>query len=334
MIYFICFCIILILLAIMITYGRNMDINAVLAVISIAVGNGGCYALSVSENLHEAVLANKLIYVMGAFAPMLAFLIICNACKINVPGWVSAVLYVLQTFIYITVLNIGDMDIFYTSVEYHTGPFGAYLAKTYGFMHTLFVVMVILYTLATLIVALISLNRSNTVSRLNVYILLIAYVFVAGTYIVERLVDMKMEMLSVSFTVAVSVMMAPLFRIYRYSTANIWGLYARELQNTGYIFFDNNLRFMGYNDVAARFYPELTGWEIDRRIPGNGGRFNTFLRQPLMEYIKSELTQQSADSMYEYDGRTYRYKIGPLDSQTDKKIGYVIWIYDETKTGL
>ena len=73
MIYFVCFCITLILLALMITYGRTVDINAALVIISIAVGNGGCYALSVSEGLGEAVLANKIVYVMGAFAPMLAF---------------------------------------------------------------------------------------------------------------------------------------------------------------------------------------------------------------------------------------------------------------------
>jgi len=330
MIYFVCFCIVLILLALIIIYGKTVDINAALVIISIAVGNGGCYALSVSKGLEEAILANKLVYVMGAFAPMLAFLIVCNVCKVNIPDKVCALLYLVQMVIYITVCNVGNTDLFYKSIEYHTGPFGVYITKTYGVMHTVFMVVVLIYTVATVGVGLVSLNRKNVVSRLNVYILLLADVIVVGTYMLERMVKLKMELLSVSFTLAAIVMMIPLSKAYRYSTSNVWGIYAEELRNTGYIFFDTKLRFMGYNEQAAALYPELLEWEMEKKIPGNGGRFNTFLRQPLSEYIRREDADRSVLSKYNYKGVTYRYRIATLRSKSRKKIGYVIWVSDAT----
>ena len=61
-----------------------------------------------------------------------------------------------------------------------------------------------------------------------------------------------------------------------------------KVEKEGYIFIDKKLRFMGCNDRAYEFFPELKEWELEKKLPGKGGRFNTYLRQPLYKYIEQE----------------------------------------------
>ena len=73
MIYLICFLVVLAMLLYLIGYGRSIGIWTVVLTASIAIGNGGYYALATSSNLQEALLANKIAYVIGVFAPITIF---------------------------------------------------------------------------------------------------------------------------------------------------------------------------------------------------------------------------------------------------------------------
>ena len=140
--------------AVIALYGRTVNINLSMLVISVAVGCGGYFALSLSKGLEEALLANKLVYVTVAFAPMCVFLIICDICRVRVPAILNAAMHTLQVVIFMSACSIGYMDIFYRSAEYRIGPAGAYITREYGPMHTLHLTMLFIYTLAGIAVGL------------------------------------------------------------------------------------------------------------------------------------------------------------------------------------
>ncbi|MBQ9605712.1 MAG: hypothetical protein IJV16_00850 [Lachnospiraceae bacterium] len=84
MIYLICFAVTIILILVIVAYGRAAGTNLTILITSLAVGCGGYYALSMSKCLSEALLANKLVYVTVTLAPMCAFLVMCGICRMAV----------------------------------------------------------------------------------------------------------------------------------------------------------------------------------------------------------------------------------------------------------
>lgn len=98
---------------------ENMKINQILLLIITVIGNGGYYALASSTCLETAILANKLIYLIGIFSPLLIFFKICEICKIRTKRLVAAILCTVQMLLYMSVLTIGSSDLFYKTVQFH-----------------------------------------------------------------------------------------------------------------------------------------------------------------------------------------------------------------------
>ncbi len=219
MIYFFCFVISMILFFWITTYAKFVDINMIMLVIVIAVGNGGFFALANAHNLYEAILANSICYVIGIFAPAIVFHIVCSICKIHLPKWISLLSYAVQMVLYLTVFTVGKSTIFYKSVYYHAGT-PAYLTKTYGPMHTIYLICMIFYTLMSMIVGLISLERKTIVSRSNVTIIIFLNLLAVGIYIVERLTHFKIKLMPVTYVASLFILMVPLLKIYIFSVYN------------------------------------------------------------------------------------------------------------------
>ena len=98
MVYLICFLAVLVMLLFLMGYGKSVNVYTVILTSVIAIGNGGYYALAMSTNLQEALLANKIAYVIGVFAPITIFFSICNLCRITISKRVSTVLFSIQVF--------------------------------------------------------------------------------------------------------------------------------------------------------------------------------------------------------------------------------------------
>lgn len=333
MIYLVCFLISIITMIFLVANSKNVDINvATLAVICV-IGNGGYYALFLSQNLTEAILANKITYSIGCFVPMIMFMLICKICSVNISIPTQVVLYSLQSLIYLSVCTSGTYDFFYKTVEYNVGSYGAYLTKTYGPMHSVYMVGFCIYIVASMMVVGISIRRKNCrVSDNNAYALLTLFIISAVLYFTERFAKLTFELEPMIFTVTSFWVILIYIRIMRYSADDNLTILEAMNKEEAYIVFDKKLNYMSSNDYAIELFPELKEWEIGSMIPGNGGRFNTFLRVPFMRYVKGEL-DESYISGYEYMKKYYRVEISKLLANKFKEYGYVIKVsLDVVKT--
>ena len=330
MIYLVCFCITLIMLLFIVAYEKALDVNIILLISVVAVGNGGYYALAVSQNLQEAILANTMSYVIGIFAPFILFLIICNICQVRISKLISTILYAVQIVQFLCVSTVGKSDIFYKTVEFHKGETVSYLTKTYGPMHTVFLVFLLIYTSAGIFVSMYSLSKKTVVSQLNVDIILFFDMMVVGVYLVERFVYLDFEIMPIFLTIAIAVIMIPLIRVSIYSIYNNKDIVEEELKKTGYIVFNRKLKYMGSNDYAKVLFPELVSWELEKKIPGSGGRFNTFLRQPFMNFVKEKDLVKTSKKTFEYRGEVYKFEVSKILSNNKWTIGYLIRVSNVT----
>ncbi len=329
MFYVICFIVSLVIMLLVLGYGRNFDNNIIFLMIVLAVGNGGYMALELAENLPVAILANKLTYASGAFGPLLVFFTVCNICRVKIPTFLRMALYTIQTAIFMSACTIGRLDIFYKSIELKSGPAGNYLVKTYGPLHSVHLAMLALFTLASMVIAFISIERKSVVSRVNVYLLIFINTLCEGVYIVERVLRLPYEILPMTYIICVLIMLIPLVKIYTYSVSTNENIVNNELSKRAFIVFSRKLRYMSCNKYATELFPELSEWELEKKIPGSGGRFNTFLRKPLNDYAEKN-SSVAASGKYSYKGNVFRYEIEPLYIFNKLNEGYVIKITDVT----
>jgi len=322
-IYEICFLVSLLVLLFLTAYGKGVDPKAIIMAIIIAVGNGGYYALYLASNAEEAILANKVMYITGMFGPLLMFLIICNVCMIRIPDTIQMIMYVVQVGLYLSVCATGRSTLFYRTIAFDNSGNGAYLSKTYGPMHMAYLVSVCIYMFGSIAIALFSLKVKNKVSTSNINILLFAYMTTVITYLVERLASLRVELMPVVFTIGLIANIIVLFKIYRYKVYGNSVVIDDHFDNIGYIIFNQNLMYMGSNDLAMNLFPELKDWELEKKIPGSGGRFNTFLRQPFMKFVQDDSRDDKKTGAFEYRDNTYEYKMICMKSGRRTR-GYII----------
>ena len=327
--YMISFLVSMTILLFMITYGEGYSINQVLLAVVIVIGNGGYFALSVSENLQQAILATQLTYTIGLFAPMILFVNITEIYKVRIPGWLLCLMYAFQFGLFLCVASIGKMDIWYRSVEYCRMGDVVYLNKEYGPLHTVYMVTMYVYFLLLIICSAGVIKGKRKISSQDATAIFFLEFFTIAVYVAERLVGFRIELFPFVINFCEILLMIPISKLNTYSLTGNNELVKNRLENEGYIFFDRKLRFMGGNHKAFEIFPELQEWDLERKIPGSGGRFNTYLRQPLYKFIEDQDESHSIGSFTMKDVRM-NYRMGVIRNRSGLNQGYIIEI-DEVR---
>ncbi len=329
-IYIICFWVSLFVLIFLVAYGKVLNLNMIFLSMVVTIGNGGYFALSRSDSLESAIIATKLVYTIGAFVPFLTFLVVCYICKVKIPKLLVVIGYSIQVFIYLAVLSIGHSDIYYKTVVYYPEGGGSRLIKTYGPLHNLYVITLFLYLFLNLVVTVLSLYRKRFVSILDVHLILAIDIMIAGVYITERFFYDGTTLVPIVLTIGILILLNPIVKMYNYSIYDNRSIFEDKIKTTGYIMFNKRTGYMGCSEYAKALFPELADWEIEKKVPGNGGRFNTFLRQDFFSFVKNAKRGETKIGTYEYKDEIFRYEFGILPDAIRGIKGYYIQVENIT----
>ena len=99
-------------------WNRDTDINITFIFLFIPISEIGYLMLSMSSNLEEAILANKIIYLGGCFLPMFITFGIMNMFQFKFPRIIGFSMTALTVLVYSGVLMIGVNKAFYKSVSH------------------------------------------------------------------------------------------------------------------------------------------------------------------------------------------------------------------------
>ena len=242
---------------------KKINYYFILLMLIMAISNAGYLALGLSQNVQEAVLANKIAYIGGCFTSPIMIFLICSICKYNFGRAFRMGVYAYCLVVYVMILTIGYNDIYYT--EYHTEKLwdSTILVNEYGIGHSMF--YVILYGAIIIQVAMLihSIVKKRSVSRKNLYLLFGLEVMNVSLFFVGRLINADFEVMP-----ALYVFNGWFFLIihHRIRLYNIEESVAEALQKThtnGYIMFDDNLNYVGCNKMAESVFPQLEKCYID-----------------------------------------------------------------------
>ena len=144
-----------------ITWHRHFDVHITLTFTLVPISIMGNLMTARASNLEEAILANKLTYFGGTFLVLMITLTILHLCDIHVNRWIKVLMYALSFIIHLSALTIGWRDWFYKSCDFtiEDGT-GFIINKEYGFMHTVFLIVIIAYFTVSFCAMIYSFFRS------------------------------------------------------------------------------------------------------------------------------------------------------------------------------
>lgn len=161
----------------------------------------GYFTLSVSPNLQLAMISNTVAYLGSVFISAFMFLIIASMCKMKIQKKVIALLFGIGAIVFVIATSGWYSDVYYVDVAIEKVNQATVLVKTYGVLHPIYKVYVILYLAAMIGILVYSFIRK---ANRNVYVSLYLSFLVAiniGIWLVESLLKSRFEFLSVSYVI-------------------------------------------------------------------------------------------------------------------------------------
>ena len=181
---------------------KHFDAHITLVFVIIPVANLGFALRAHATNLQEALAMNKICYLGGCFLELAVMLAIFSLCGIKLPFIVKALFFFLSAGTYLGALTVGQNKMFYTKVALETIGGSPVLIREYGWMHTAFQAMVILFLAVSVGAILYCLVRKTQISRKILVLLLLPEVVAIFAFFVRVELLPGLELVPAAYVVA------------------------------------------------------------------------------------------------------------------------------------
>jgi len=190
------------LLPLYLKLARSKSVWFVLLFSAVIVVNVGYFLLSVSLNLEQALMANRLAYLGSVFLPLSMLMIIINVSNTEYHKWLPGVLICISFIVFLITASQGIVGIYYREVSFKVVDGVSTLVKEYGPLHPLYLVYLLGYFVSMVVVIIRASVRSRLDSSAHAVILIIAVFVNIGVWFIEQLCNMQFEMLSISYIIS------------------------------------------------------------------------------------------------------------------------------------
>ena len=181
---------------------KKRDLWYLLLFASVMVVNIGYFALAISKELAEALLANRLSYLGSVFLPLSMYMIIINATHIRYPKWMPGVLLGVAVVMFLIAASPGYLPIYYKNVSFEIVDGVGMLVKEYGPLHGLYLIYLLGY-FGAMIATIVHATVKDKIDSLAYAAIIAVAVFVnLGVWMIEQLVYIEFEILSISYIIS------------------------------------------------------------------------------------------------------------------------------------
>lgn len=201
---------------------KRKDIWFVLLYISVFIVNAGYLTLSLSGNIDEALLANRISYLGSVFLPLCMFMIIMDICKIKRSRAVVFIAVFISIAVFIIAASGGYTDWYYTDVSIAFYDGAASLVKEYGPLHSIYYIYLFLYFAMMAAMIVISVLHKKVFELKHAALILCAVFGNILIWLVEQGLDLEFEFLSVSYIIT------EMFLLFLYGMIQDYEMLKRE----------------------------------------------------------------------------------------------------------
>jgi len=309
---------------------KHFDVHITLLFIMIPICNMGYIAIAKAGTIEEAQLANRITYLGGCFAILFVMLAIFSLCHIELKRIHRLLFFLLSMLVYASTLTIGRSTLFYkeSHIEEMNG-ITVITGKKFGVMHNVFYCMVFLYFAISLIVLVYTYLKKEKVSKKIIFLLFLPEVVSIFSFFGGRALGIKLELIPLSYVFAQTVYLLIVYQIglYDINDSGIDSLVQKG--ETGFVSFDFNLRYLGCNATAEKYFPLVKELAIDQDIKTSPEMQGTAVKW-LSAFQKDEKCNSFHYKTGEGDNaRYYQIDVNYLYDGR-KRRGYQFFITDDT----
>lgn len=294
-----------------------------LSILIMALSNLGYFALSVSTQLYEAILANKIGYVGGCFIPLITLFMICTICNFKIKTWLRYILYASSFGVYFMVLTIGYTDWYYKDLSLGKLGNATILVHSYGIGHIFFYVILYGYLILEIILLGYHLARKSAVSKNKLWILSLMVIANIAIFIIGRMIEPDIEIMPLLYVLDGWVFLYLQNKNMMYNLEDSIASTIQKQEVYGYIIFDNDLKYMGCNKVASDVFDGIKECKVDSSIDGIESI------KVLSDWLHRYVQNGEDNHQYRNGEKYYEIKVNRVWYR-EKARGYVIEIKDET----
>ena len=176
----------------------------------IAAANSGYFLLSVCDSLHVARIANGISYFGGAFSILLMQFIIYDVCKLKKRKWFTHGSIAACSVVFLIAASCDWLGLYYKSIALECKNGITMLVKEYGPLHKLYAVYLVACIISMILMIVYAAQTNRLYSPKYTLFLLLTVLLNVGVWLVEQIIDVQFEFLSVSYVVTALL----LFLIY------------------------------------------------------------------------------------------------------------------------
>ena len=180
-------------------YKKQKELWLLFLFLCVCVTNLGWLLLSLSKTVEAALFANKLAYLGQIFILLCMLMLISKLCDITYPKWAVSVLIGVGVLMFAVVMTTGHLDWYYKSVTLAHADGAAKLVKEYGVLHPVYLIYVLAYFVAMLVLIGISLKKAKGETQKLAGLALVVVLGNIGMWLVEKLISWNFEFLAVSY---------------------------------------------------------------------------------------------------------------------------------------
>ena len=324
--YFIVFIFALVLTGSFLVRNKNVDSVFILFSILVTINCFGRYMLATAENLEMAIWANKFMYIGGAYAPLLTVVVLAKLCNVKLPRLLITIMTAYSTLIVLLVMTIGKYGIYYKQVELGYGNGYNYLIKTYGPLHALYPIMMIIYTIIMFFYVIYALKSRKQISFRTVITISITSFSIMFLYILERATGTKISFLAIGYLIGIAIVIKYFERINMYDMSSNIVSSIEKINDFGYMVCEAKYRYVNSNSLAKELFPEIKEWVVDKKVPVS----DSYVYTEIIEYLNSWNPKEKVNKILHIEDRYFRLNIRPLSYGKKTAIGYLLELTDCT----
>lgn len=284
-----------------------------------------CYVLlALSQNVREALIIYKFLYIGGCYLPLAGLFLIFSICKIEPPKWVRFIMLAFTTCIYMLVLSAGYSPLFYKSVDIEFENGVTVLVKEYGPLHMLFYLEIGIFLIITIIVLAYGWIKKPSVSRKILAIAAFMQVFSIFSFFLGRLITKDVEWMALADLVDEIGFLIIMNSIGLYRVDDMVSSSILAEGEYGYISLDFKYRYLSATDVAKKFFPEIAKNHVDHVIEDE--KMRQLFEQWIEDYKRKNV---SRFHHYRRGESIYLIRVSDLNDGK-KKRGFLLEISDDT----
>lgn len=258
-------CLMLILLVAL--FQHRISVYYVLLFTAVMITNLGFTHLTASDNLQTAIFSNQVMYLGASFSSFFMLMCVADLCHVRFPRLCQVGFIGYGCFIFMLTSTIGVLPLYYSTVSFYIENGVGILQREYGPLHILYPIYLLATIAVSMVMILRSFSRKKDVSYISSTMLLFFLSCMVGLYLYERLCHIRWELMPIGYAIGEAGMLILLRRISLYDVSAISADSMVESQSYGFLLCDSKGNYLGGDETAKAWFPELREQPLDRPLP-------------------------------------------------------------------